>query len=75
MAGQLDRFMDSLKGGPLKEFNRTYRTRRQAAFARGEQFMKYKDALARLRSAMIPVLQNAGKPVIGASLFAEVFGG
>jgi hypothetical protein len=58
----------------LKEFNRTYKARRQAAFARGEQFMKYKDALARLRSAMIPILMNGGNAV-SASLFAAVFGG
>jgi hypothetical protein len=74
MAKQLDAFMASMTGtGVLREFNRTYKARRQAAFARGEHFMLYKDALARLRSAMIPLLQNGGKPVLGASLFATVF--
>jgi hypothetical protein len=73
-AERLDAFMGSLNGtGVLREFNRAYKTRRQAAFAKGEQFMKYKVALARLRSAMIPILMNNGQPV-GASLFAEVFG-
>jgi hypothetical protein len=49
----LDQFMSSMHGtGVLREFNRTYKARRQAAFARGEGFMNYKIALARLRSAI-----------------------
>jgi hypothetical protein len=74
MAKQLDAFMASMTGtGVLKEFNRTYKARRQAAFARGEHFMLYKDALARPRQAMVPLLMNNGKPAIGASLFASIF--
>jgi hypothetical protein len=73
MAARLDEFMHSLKGGPLKEFNKQYKLKRQTAFAKGEQFMKYPIALARLRSAMIPVLMNNGNTVVGASIFAEVF--
>jgi hypothetical protein len=74
MAERLDEFMSSMRGtGVLREFNHTYKARRQAAFARGEQFLKYKVALARLRSAMVPVLMNDGQPVLGASLFAQVF--
>jgi hypothetical protein len=73
-AERLDAFMASMTGtGVLREFNRTYKARRQAAFARGEQFMKYNVALARLRSAMIPILQNGGNAVIGASIFAKAF--
>lgn len=45
-AQQLDAFMGSLNGtGVLREFNRAYKTRRQAAFAKGERFMLYKAAL------------------------------
>jgi hypothetical protein len=74
-AERLDAFMASMTGtGVLREFNRTFKTRRQAAFARGEQFMRYPIALARLRLALVPLLQNGGKPVVGASLFAEIFG-
>jgi hypothetical protein len=74
MAKRLDAFMSSMTGtGVLREFNRTYKARRQAAFARGERFMKYKVALARLRSAMVPILMNGGQAVIGQSIFAAIF--
>jgi hypothetical protein len=59
--------------GVLREFNRAFKLRRQAAFARGEGFMNFKTAEARLRQAMVPILMNGGKPVVGSSLFAEVF--
>ena len=73
-AERLDKLMASMRGtGVLKEFNRAYKRRREAAFARGERFMLYKVALARLRTAMIPILMNGGNPVLGASLFAQVF--
>jgi hypothetical protein len=73
-AERLDKLMSSMRGtGVLKEFNRAYKRRREAAFARGERFVKYKIALARLRSAMVPILMNGGNPVLGASLFAQVF--
>jgi hypothetical protein len=75
-AKRLDRFMDSLRGtGALKEFTKAYRRRRLAAAERGEGFMSYANAVARLRQGLIPLLMNGGKPVVGASLFAEVFGG
>jgi hypothetical protein len=74
MAERLDAFMDALKGnGTLREFTRAYKRRRIAAAERGEGFMSYGAALARLRRAMIPILQNGGKAVIGASIFAEIF--
>jgi hypothetical protein len=44
-----------------------------AATARGEGFMSYATATARLRRALIPLLMNGGQPVAGASLFAQIF--
>jgi hypothetical protein len=73
-AGRIDRYMESLRGtGVLKEFNRAYKKRRMAAATRGEGFMTYNVAEARLRLALIPLLvggRNVG-PV--QSLFAEIF--
>jgi hypothetical protein len=37
--------------------------------------MSYENAAARLRLALIPLLMNGGKPAVGGSLFAEIFGG
>ena len=59
--------------GVLKEFNRAYKRRRMAATARGEGFMTYKTATARLRNALVPLL-TGGKPVVSGSLFAAIFG-
>jgi hypothetical protein len=74
-AERLDRFMSSMRGtGVLKEFTRTYRLRRVAAAERGKGFMSYKVAELRFKRALIPLLMNGGKPAIGSSLFAEVFG-
>jgi hypothetical protein len=73
-AQRLDEYMSSLRGtGVLREFNRAHKRRRMAATARGEGFMTFKTAEARFRRALIPLL-TGGKPVLGASLFAEVFG-
>jgi hypothetical protein len=72
---RLDEYLTSLKGtGVLKEFTRTYRLRRVAAAERGKGFMSYKVAELRFKRALIPLLMNGGKPAIGSSLFAEVFG-
>jgi hypothetical protein len=60
--------------GTLKEFNRAYKLRREAAAARGEGFMSFKTAEARLRQVMIPISMSGGKPAIGSSLFATIFG-
>jgi hypothetical protein len=74
-AQRLDEYLSSVRGtGVLKEFNRAYKRRRMAATARGEGFMTFKTAEARFKRALIPLL-TGGKPVLGASLFAEVFGG
>jgi acetylornithine/succinyldiaminopimelate/putrescine aminotransferase len=72
-AQRLDEYMSSVRGtGMLREFNRAYRRRRMAATARGEGFMTFKTAEARLRNALVPLL-TGDKPVATASLFAEVF--
>jgi hypothetical protein len=75
-AATLNRHMDSLRGtGVLREFTRTYKRKRLAARLRGEGFMSYANAELRLRRALVPLLMNGGRPAVGASLFAEVFGG
>ena len=74
-AERLDAFMSSMRGtGVLKEFTRTYKRRRIAAVEHGKGFMSYKVAELRFKRALIPLLLNNGKPAVGASLFAEVFG-
>jgi hypothetical protein len=65
-AHRLDEYLSSVLGtGTLREFNRAFTARREAA--------SYRTALARLRLALVPVLINGGKPVLGASLFATIF--
>ena len=61
------------KNGQLAEFNRQYKRRRMAAGLRGEGFMSFKIAMARLKRALIPILLGGGQPAIGATLFATVF--
>jgi hypothetical protein len=69
-ARKLDAFMGSLKGtGVLREFNRAFKVQREAAAARGEGFMNFKTAEARLRLALVLVLQNGGTPTIGTSRY------
>jgi hypothetical protein len=44
-AKRLDEYLLSVRGtGTLKEFNRAYKLRREAAAARGEGFMSFKTA-------------------------------
>jgi hypothetical protein len=75
MAERLDAFLDHLKdSGLLRDFRKIYRQRRFAAKARGRGFMNFGVAELRLKQALIPLLQNGGKPAVGASLFREVFG-
>jgi hypothetical protein len=59
--------------GAFRQFGKAYKARRMAAAAKGEGFMSYKIAEMRFRRALIPLIQNGGKPVVGASLFAQVF--
>lgn len=73
-AHRLDEYLSSVRGtGTLRELNRAFTARRAAAKAVGRGFMSYGTALARLRLALVPLLQNGGKPTIGTSLFATVF--
>jgi hypothetical protein len=73
-ATKLNRYIDGLRGtGVLKEFTRAYRRHRLAATARGEGFMSFAVAEARLRLALIPLL--VGGETVGPtqSLFANIF--
>jgi hypothetical protein len=73
-ARRLDEYLSSVRGaGTLREFKRAFTVRREAAMAAGRGFMPYKIAMSRLRLALVPLLQNGGKPAVGASLFATVF--
>jgi hypothetical protein len=72
-AHRLDAIVKTLRAsGMMREFTRQYKLRRAAATARGEGFMSYGNAEARLRQALIPLLQSGGKPA-AQSIFAEVF--
>jgi hypothetical protein len=71
---KLDGYLESLRArGAMKEFTKVYRRRRLAATARGEGFMSYAVAEARLRKALIPYL--VGGRTIGPvqSLFEQIF--
>jgi hypothetical protein len=73
-ATKLDRYLESLRGtGTLKEFNRAFKEHRMAAMARGQGFMTYKVAQARLRRALVPLLANGRTIGPVQSLFAAVF--
>jgi hypothetical protein len=72
-AHRLDAIVETLRAcGMMREFTRQYKLRRAAATARGEGFTSYGNAEARLRQALIPLLQSGGKPA-AQSIFAEVF--
>jgi hypothetical protein len=58
------------RNGVLSEFNREYRRRRLAAAARGERFMGYAQAKARLRRAITNVAATGNAPV---AIVWEVF--
>jgi hypothetical protein len=51
----------------LTELNRQYKRKRSAAKLRGEGFMPYRAALARLRSALVLMLVGGGRPQVGQS--------
>jgi hypothetical protein len=73
-AAKLDAFIASLRArGAMREFTKMYKRRRIAAGLRGEGFMNYQAAEARLRKALVPLLQGGGN-VQTQSLFAEIFG-
>jgi hypothetical protein len=71
-ANRLDQFMDGLRGtGRLREFNRMFKRRRMEAMLNGRGFMSYAAAEARLRKALVPLLQ--GGNVVPQSLFSQIF--
>jgi hypothetical protein len=73
-AGRLNVYFEQMrKSGQLQVFNQIYRRRRLEAVACGRGFMSWSCAMARLRSALIPLLIGGGQPAAGSSLFAEVF--
>ena len=68
---RLDAMIEAMRrDGTLREFNARYKRGRAAALARGEGFMAFHVAMARLKRALIPMLQS-GKPISG--VFEEVF--
>jgi hypothetical protein len=72
-AAKLDVYMASLRGtGVLREFNKAFKRRRIEAMLRGEGFMNYKAAEARLRKALVPLLQD-NATVAPQSLFSQIF--
>jgi hypothetical protein len=74
-AKRLDAYIEGLRArGAMKEFTKAYRRHRLAAADRGEGFMSFANAEARLRKALIPRLIG-GTVGTTSSLFAEVFGG
>jgi hypothetical protein len=74
-AKRLDSYIEGLRArGAMREFTKAYRRHRLAAMERGEGFMTFKSAEARLRRALIPRLIG-GTVGTTSSLFAEMFGG
>jgi len=72
---RLDGYLEAMRrSGQLAEFNKQYKRHRMAAGLRGEGFMSFATAMARLRAALIPMLVNDGRqPMVGATMFAEIF--
>jgi hypothetical protein len=70
---KLDSMIDQMRrSGQLREFNRQYKIRRDAAIAAGHGFMQYSAALKRLKAALLPMLMaGSAKPM--ASLFDQIF--
>jgi hypothetical protein len=70
---RLDAMIEAMRrDGTLQEFNARYKRGRAAALARGEGFLGFGIAMARLKRALVPHLigQSAG-PMRG--IFEEVF--
>jgi hypothetical protein len=61
------------RDGTLREFNAAFNSRRLAAAARGEGFMTYAVASARLTRALIPMLVGKSTGPM-RSIFEQVFG-
>jgi hypothetical protein len=58
--------------GVLHEFNQEYRRRRLESRRRGERFMGYAQATARLRRAIIKVPATGASPVDRPEVFGDV---
>jgi hypothetical protein len=69
-ARKLDAYLSG--HGVLREFNRAFKRRREAATMQGKGFMSYGAAASRLRKALIPMLAGA-RTASPQSLFAEIF--
>ncbi len=68
---RLDAMVDTMRrNGTLAEFNARYKSGRAAAAVEGRGFMAYSVAMARLKRALIPMLQQ-GKPI--SEILVEVF--
>jgi hypothetical protein len=68
---RLDAMLEAMRrDGTLAEFNARYKRGRAAAVVEGRGFMGYGVAMARLKAALIPMLQS-GRPISG--VFEEVF--
>ena len=72
-AMRLDAYIEALRArGAMRELTKAYRRRRLAAMERGEGFMPFKTAEARLRKALIPLLVGGGTVGSAQSLFAQI---
>jgi len=71
-AEKLDAAMKAFgSNGQLAEFNKEFRRRRMEATARGDSFMRYKNAFAKLKLKLAAHLSGGGD-IDPKNLFAEV---
>jgi hypothetical protein len=74
LSERLRKHLDQMRqSGELHAFNREYKARRRAALERGQTFMSYKAAMARLRRAVV-AHWNSGRSAETANLYIAVFG-
>ena len=67
-ATRLDSMLETMRrDGTLREFNATYKRKRSAAAARGEGYMSFGIAMARLRRSLIPRLVGKSDAPMGVS--------
>ena len=68
---RLDAMIAAMKSnGELRDSNAQYKAHRAAARADGRGFMSYSNAIARLKLALVPMLQT-DQPIAG--IFNQVF--
>lgn len=76
LSAKLDAVLKRMQhGGKLAEFNREYRRRRTSANLRGDGYMSFASARARLHRAIITRLAKKQPTNSPAELFLAVFGG